>query len=199
MVVVKTLSELLSPEAYDDKDQGKKEKTEYIQGKMVQMGGASVTHNLIANNLASALWNVLRNQGYKIFQSEVRVTNTDKSSSVYPDIVLVKGSPKFIDNQFDTISNALLVVEVLSEKTSELDRTAKFEIYQGIPSIQEYVLVHENKVGVERYFRVGDEWQYTSKTHLKAEVFLKSIDLSIQLQDIYEGVEFPTANTFGKK
>ena len=199
MEVVKTLSELLSPEAYAEKDLEKKEKTEYIQGKMLQMGGASATHNLIANNLASALWNVLRNQGYKIFQSEVRVTIDDKSSSVYPDIVLVKGSPSFTDNQFDTISNALLVVEVLSEKTAELDRTAKFEVYQNIPSIQEYVLVHENKIGVERYFRIGDEWQYTSKTGLDSEIFLKSIDLSTKLQDIYEAVEFPSANTFGKK
>jgi len=198
MVVVKTLSELLSPEAYDDGDD-KKERTEYIQGKMVRIGRASAHHNLISNNFSSSLWNVLRNQGYKIYQSEVRVTNEDRSSFVYPDIVLVKGTPQYIDREQDTISNPVLVVEILSEASAEIDRTAKFEIYQSIGAIQEYVLVHEHKIGVERYFRDGDEWLYTAKTDLSAKIALKSLQLSTPLTDIYEAVEFPSANTFGKK
>lgn len=194
---VKTLSQLLSPEAYSEKS--KTEKNEYIQGKLVQMGGASATHNLIGNNLSNSLWHLLTKKGFKIFQSDLRVVNSDKSSFVYPDIVVVKGEPQFVDLETDSISNPLLVVEVLSEKTAELDRTAKFEIYQGISSVQEYVLVHENKIGVERYFRQGDEWLYTSRTELSSTIPLKSIELEVKLQDIYEAVEFKTANTFGKK
>lgn len=199
MVVVKTLSELLSPEAHGAQ-KGKGEKNEYIQGKLVQMKGTSATHNLIANNFASILWSQLTKKGYKIYQSDLRVINAEKTSFVYPDIVLIKGEPKFIDaDSDDTVLNPMLIVEVLSEKTAELDRTAKFEIYQGIPSVQEYVLVHENKKGVERYFRNGDEWSYTSRTSTDTEISLKSIDLNVSLQDIYDAVEFPNSNTFGKK
>ncbi|MGB0521472.1 MAG: Uma2 family endonuclease [Flammeovirgaceae bacterium] len=197
MVVVKTLSELLSPEAYGEKE--KAEKNEYIQGKLVQMDGASANHHLIANNFSTLLWNLLTKKGYKIYQGDLRVINEDRSSFVYPDIVVVKGEPEFADTESDTIFNPMLVVEVLSEKTAELDRTAKFEIYQGISSVQEYVLVYENKYGIERYFRNGDEWLYTSRTGIQSAIPLKSIDLQIELQDIYEAVEFRSANTFGKK
>ena len=197
MVVVKTLSELLSPDAHEEK--GKKEKNEYIQGKLVQMGGASATHNLIANNFSSLVWDLLTKKGYMIYQSDLRVVSVDHKSSVYPDVVVVKGEPEFSDEETNTVSNPMLIIEVLSEKTAELDRTAKFDIYKNIPSIQEYVLVHENKIGVERYFRQGDEWLYSSSTSLDSDILLKSISLNLALKDIYDAVDFPSANTFGRK
>jgi Uma2 family endonuclease len=64
------------------------------------------------------------------------------------------------DRSGDTITNPVLLVEVLSPSTEYADRGYKWEQYQLIPSLREYVLVSQTAPRVEIYRRLEDRWEY---------------------------------------
>ena len=74
----------------------------------------------------------------------------------YPDVVAACGEPRFDDDEFDTLLNPTLVVEVLSKSTESYDRRTKIEHYRTIPSLVEIVFIAEDRVRVERWHRGAD-------------------------------------------
>jgi len=186
------VEQLISPAEYLKKErEGNREKEgkfEYFDGKLIEMGGASLIHNIISTNLIFLLKSLLKDQNFIIAQSDLRVANVQKKSYCYPDIVVIKGAPEFTDDKFDTVRNPLLLVEVLSESTQEQDRGEKFQIYRELASLQEYVLVSQNACLVERYFRQSDgQWTFTYQTDPEQKIQLASIQQELLLKNIYEG------------
>jgi Uma2 family endonuclease len=108
--------------------------------------------------------------------NDMRVKVTQARSYHYPDIVVVCGTPQFEDAQVDTLSNSMLLIEVLSPSTEAYDRGGKFAHYRKIPSLREYLLVTQDQPSIERYVRQGDVWILTEAVGLEASVPLESID-----------------------
>jgi Uma2 family endonuclease len=91
-----------------------------------------------------------------------------------------------------TLLNPTLIVEVLSPTTEAYDRGGKFDHYRQLPSLEEYVLVSQDKVLVERYTRQGDNWLLTAFKSLGDTLQLRSIDCAISLREIYAKIKFDT-------
>jgi len=179
----------VSPEEYLTQERAAQEKSEYVDGRIYAMSGASMHHNLISSNLLGTLWNQLRGRSCRVFGSDLRISVRGKRF-FYPDISVVCGPAQFHDEQpKDTVTNPTLVIEILSESTAAYDKGAKFLSYQGIASLQEYLMVHQDQALVEHYTRRSDDsWIYHKVEGLEASVELPSIECSLKLEEVYLSV-----------
>jgi Uma2 family endonuclease len=166
-------------------------RSEYVNGEIIAMSGASRVHNLITINISTALHSRLRGSGCETYANEMRVSSPDTSSYFYPDVVVVCEEPRFEDDVFDTLLNPILLVEVLSPSTEAFDRGEKFAHYRHLASLQEYVLVAQDQMLVEHYRRQEKQWILTDFRTRAEMLSLPSIQCELPLQDIYERVTFP--------
>ena len=166
-------------------------RSEYVNGEIIAMSGASRAHNLITINISTALHSRLRGSGCETYANEMRVSSPDTSSYFYPDVVVVCEEPRFEDAVFDTLLNPILLVEVLSPSTEAFDRGEKFAHYRHLASLQEYVLVAQDQMLVEHYRRQEKQWILTDFRKGEEMLSLPSIQCELPLQEIYERVTFP--------
>ena len=173
---------------------------EYLNGELIAMSGASREHNLITGNIFGELRNLLKGNGCETYASDMRVSSPATSSYFYPDVVVVCEEPRFEDDVFDILLNPILLVEVLSASTEAYDRGEKFSHYRHLASLQEYILVSQDKVLVERYRRpkkhetvpvTAQDWIFTAFQALEDILPLTAIQCELPLQEIYERVTFP--------
>ena len=175
-------------------------RSEYVKGEIIAMSGASREHNLIANNISGELRHLLKGSGCETYASDMRVSAPVTSSYFYPDVVVVCEEPRFEDDVFDILLNPIILVEVLSPSTEAYDRGEKFSHYRHLASLQEYILVSQDKVLVERYRRpqkhetepvTAKDWIFTAFQEITDILPLPSIQCELPLQEIYERVTFP--------
>ena len=175
-------------------------RSEYVKGEIIAMSGASRAHNLISNNISGELRSLLKGSGCETYASDMRVSSPLTSSYFYPDVVVVCEEPRFEDDVFDILLNPIILVEVLSASTEAYDRGEKFSHYRYLASLQEYILVSQDKVLVERYRRpqkhetapiTAKDWIFTAFQALEDILSLTSIQCELPLQEIYERVTFP--------
>ena len=176
----------LTPEEYLARERKAGSKSEYIDGVMYAMSGAtSEPHNVIAGNLIGELYIQLRSADCRVYPSDMKVRVPDSTRFFYPDVSVVCGKPKFADDRKDVILNPVLIVEVLSDSTAAIDRGKKFQAYQEIESLAEYVLVSQDEHLVEHFVRQSASWLYTKDRPAEASLNLPSLNISIKLEDIY--------------
>lgn len=182
-------SEYLSPEEYLERERKAEFRSEYrSDGVVVAMAGASRAHNLLTGNLFALLWYPLRGRPCGAYTNDMKVRLPGTFSYAYPDIVAVCGEQEFQDEREDILTNPTLIVETLSDSTAAYDRGEKWERYQQIVSLQEYVLVSQNRMVVERFARQGDFWVYSLTAGVDSVVTLESVGTILRLAEIYEGV-----------
>jgi Uma2 family endonuclease len=182
----------LSPAEYLARERAAEAKSEYYEGVTFAMAGGSEEHSLIAVNVAGALNSQLADRPCKVYNSDMRVQMEEDGPYAYPDVSVVCGEAEFADEKRDTLLNPTVIVEVLSPTTEAWDRGGKFERYQQRTSLQEYVLIAQDRPRVERYARQGDEeWLLTVTTGLAGRVSLSSIAGELRLAEIYRKVAFP--------
>ena len=179
----------LTPEEYLAFERKATTKHEYLNGQIVAMSGASFAHNFLTMNTANQLYNQLIGGECQVATSDMRVKVTQIDSYFYPDVVVVCGEPRAEDDTFDTLLNPTVVVEVLSPSTETYDRGEKFEHYQQIASLKEYVLISQDKIRVEHYHRQEIGWMQTEFRGLEDVLSLLSIGCELRLQDVYRRVE----------
>ncbi len=182
----------VSPEEYLTKERESLEKHEYFDGEIFQMSGASDEHNTIAVNISSSLHFQLKKRPCKAYQSDMRVHIPKTGLYTYPDIAVVCGKPEFLpDGQLDTLTNPILIVEVLSASTEGYDKGVKFDNYRSLESLREYVLVSQDSKRVIRYTKQSDgSWNLMDFIGDKTEIELISIECSLTMDDIYDKVDF---------
>ena len=164
---------------------------EYMDGEIIPMPGASLAHNLITGNIFVELYTRLRGRGCLVLANDMRISIPTARSYFYPDLGVVCEEPRFEDDVFDMLLNPIVVVEVLSPSTEAYDRGEKFAHYRQLPSLQEYILVAQNRVLVEHYRRQEKQWVLTDFRTLDEILPLPSIQCELPLQQIYERVTFP--------
>ena len=179
----------LTPEKYLAFERKATTKHEYLNGQIIAMSGARREHNLITVNTVNQLYTQLIDGGCETYVSEMRVKNHQTDSYTYPDIVVVCDEPRFEDDVFDTLLNPIVLIEVLSPSTEGSDRGEKFAHYRQIDSLQEYILVSQERIGVEHYLRQGTQWLLTEFRGLAEVLSLTSIGCELRLHDIYRRVE----------
>ena len=180
----------VTPEQYLAAERQAAFKSEYLDGYITAMYGASREHNRIAGNVYHKISHQLENRLCEAFISDRRVCISSTGPFTYPDVIVVCNEPEFQDDQVDTLLNPTVIVEVLSPTTESYDRGAKFANYRRLPSLKEYVLIDQSQVLVKRYIRQGDDWVFSALDDLDATLKLVSIDCSLPLRDIYTRVSF---------
>ena len=166
-------------------------RSEYINGKIIGRSSSNLSHNLITGNIVAGLYTRLKNRSCFVFANEMRVSIPAANSYFYPDVGIVCDEPRFEDDVFDILLNPIVVVEVLSPSTETYDRGDKFAHYRQLQSLQEYILVSQDKVRVEHYARDATQWILTDFQELEQHLPLASIQCELPLQEIYENVPFP--------
>jgi Uma2 family endonuclease len=181
-------------EEYLALDRAAEFKSEYHAGEIFAMAGASEEHNIISLNVASELRVRLRGGRCRPFSADMRVSVGGADLYAYPDVVVVCGERQFADGRRDVLLNPTLIVEVLSPTTEAYDRGGKFEGYRHLESLQEYLLIAQDRAHVEQYTRQPDgRWLLAEAGGLAAVLHLPSIGCDLALADVYEGVSFETA------
>ncbi|HKY03763.1 MAG TPA: Uma2 family endonuclease [Blastocatellia bacterium] len=182
----------VTPEQYLALERDAEQRSEYLDGEMVAMTGASRRHNLIVTNLVGELRQQLKGKPCEVYASDMRVKVLASGLYTYPDVVVVCGEPRFEDEHVDTLLNPTLIIEVLSESTESYDRGKKFGYYRTINSVTEYLLIAQDKLRVERYVKQGDDrWLYSEAASLDETIELSSVECALALKEVYDKVSLP--------
>lgn len=162
-------------------------KHEYIDGQVFAMAGTTDSHNLIAGNLYALIRRHLRGSDCRVYFADLKVRLNQHNRFYYPDLLVtcdVRDGETATYKRFPK-----LIIEVLSDGTEAFDRGDKFNDYQTLDSLAEYVLVNSKSQRLEIFRRQGNSgWQYQSYTAQNPQVQLASIDLFLAIADVYEDV-----------
>lgn len=189
----------LSPEEYLALERSGSTKHEYYAGEIVAMVGASKNHNVITGNIFASLHRQLRRRLCDVYPSDMRVGVGTAGLYMYPDLTVVCGTPRFADNQQDTLLNPTIIVEVLSPSTENYDRGKKFLHYRTLDSLQEYILIAHDTPRIEHYIRQTDNhWLLATTATLDSAIRLPSIECEVLLSDVYEKVLLDESRQHGR-
>ena len=181
---------IYTPEEYLALEREATTKSEYVDGEIFAMAGASCVHMTIAFNVAGELHRQLKGRPCTAYISDMRVKVSPTGMYTYPDVVAVCGKTQLEDARFDTLLNPTVIVEVLSPSTEGYDRGAKFAHYRRLESLQEYLLVAQDAVHLEHYVRQADgRWLLSEANRLQDEIHLPAIDCRLSLAEVYDKTE----------
>lgn len=169
-------------------------KSEYFNGEIFAMGGASEAHVSIVTNLIAALKPQFKNRPCRVYANDLRLRVSPTGLYTYPDVIVVCGERKFYEKQKDTLLNPTVIFEVLSKSTQDYDRGQKFEQYRALDSLQEYITIAQYRTHVEHHARQqANRWLLTEINAPDAVLHLTSLECELALADIYDGVELLNA------
>ena len=181
-----------TPEDYLALERRAKTRSEYHDGEIVAMAGASREHNLIVFDTVREISTQLRGQPCEGYPSDMRVWIPSHHVYTYPDVVVVCGEPEFQDSAVDTLLNPILIVEVLSPSTAAYDQGQKFALYRSLPSLREYLLIAQDEPRLVLYRRDPDNRWFIGDAHgLDATLDLATGGVTLALRDLYERITFP--------
>lgn len=158
-------------------------KHEWLNGIVYMMAGGTFEHGRLVDNLLVALRQRLQGKGCQPYSGNFLV-RTPSGLGAYPDLMVfcgeIQGDPA---DPRRAATNPTVLFEVLSESTEDYDRGEKFENYKSIPSLEQYVLVHQNERRVEVFSR-HDGWMGRAAAAGQcAEI--PAIDVSLSVDEIY--------------
>ncbi|WP_375559154.1 Uma2 family endonuclease [Bernardetia sp. OM2101] len=142
------------------------QKYEYHDGFVIAMAGGTINHSRISGNIFGKFWSLLDEKGgsCEVFNSDTKLAFQDKKKYLYPDAMVVCGEVEESEHKNHGITNPIIIIEVLSKSTEELDREDKFSLYKQIPSLEYYVLILQDKPQLEIYRRMKLEKQDPNKS-----------------------------------
>jgi Uma2 family endonuclease len=143
----------MTTEQYFALEEASEGKHEYYRGAVSAMTGGTARHNLIVANIIALFHGQLRDTTCRVFPSDLRLKIEHSGLYTYPDVSVICGPIFFGDNRKDTVTNPVVLIEVLSPSIENYDRGRKFEQYRTIETLQEYVVVAQDRVHIEHYVR----------------------------------------------
>jgi Uma2 family endonuclease len=165
-------------------------KSEFFDGEIFAMAGASRRHNLIVTNVARELSAQLRPRPCDIYANDMRVKVSETGLYTYPDLVVACDDIRFEDEREDTLLNPVVIIEVLSKSTQGYDRFQKFAHYRRVLSLREYLLIAQDQPRIEQYVRQSEnQWLLSEWGGLGDAVNLTSIRCELMMGDVYEKVD----------
>ena len=169
----------MSPNDYLNYESSQDIRHELVDGYLYAMTGASDRHEEITLNLVASLHAHLRGNACRAYKGDLKIRHQD--NFYYPD-VFVRCSEERGDPYFKT--DPVLVAEVLSPSTQRYDQGDKRMAYWRLPTLQEYVLIWQDRMRVELTRK--DEVETVVLEHPDDILMLNSVNFSIPLVDLYE-------------
>ncbi len=190
-MIAKLQARGLTPDEYLAWEREQPIRHEYIDGEVYAMTGGTLPHNAIAVNLISILRGRLRGTQCRVYAADAKVRISAQGPYFYPDVVVTCDERD--RRATEAISYPKLIVEVLSPSTAGFDRGDKFKFYRRIPTLEEYVLIDSEKVGIDCYRKSsGSKWELTAYPEEGGDILeLVSLNFQCPLALVYEEVEFP--------
>jgi Uma2 family endonuclease len=155
------------------------------------MAGASRRHNLITHNFNRTIGAQLVDRPCEVYSNEMRV-RVPTGLYTYPDIVIAC-DPQFEDAEIDTLTNPIVIIEVLSDSTQDYDRGTKLKHYREIESLREYVVVEQSSARIEHFVLEDNQWRLRDVIGMDQHLRLDSIACEIPFKEIYRKVTFETS------
>ena len=181
----------VTPEEYLALERAAERKSEYRDGEIVGMTGATRRHSLITVNISSELHRQLEDRPCEVHVNDLRVLVAARRLYTYPDVIVVCGEPVLADRYRDILTNPTVLIEVLSPSTEAYDRGTKFEHYRTLDSLREYLLVSQSRPQVDHFMREDDgPWLPSAASDLAATIVLPSIQCQLAMTRIYNKVRF---------
>ncbi len=177
---------------YLDLEQNPEVKYEFHDGLITAMAGGTLKHGQITSNVNRSLGNAI--DGSKksciVYSSDVKVRISSTNRTFYPDLSVICEKPETSDLDKHALTNPQLLIEVLSKNTAAFDRGAKFTHYRQLPSLREYVLISQDEIMVDTYYRTQNgTWEIESYQSLDQFVILKSLGVEVEMEEVYRLVE----------
>jgi len=180
----------ISPEVYLESERKASVKSEYFQGQRFAVAHANHNHCAITVNLIRLIHTGLRGKTCTFFHTDMRLHIPENGLYTYPDAMVVCGKKEFLDDKKDTLTNPVLIIEVLSDSTESYDRGRKFGFYRSIPTFREYLLVNAQRANAELYRKnEAGLWELHESPGLAGSQHLSSVHFDLSLRDLYEGTE----------
>ena len=179
------------------------ERHEYLDGVIYAMAGESSEHGDISVNLVRIVSTTLLGKPCNTYTKDTKVRSgplpkirlSAKGLYSYPDLVVVCGERKYLDEYRDVLINPTVIIEVVSDSTEEFDRRQKFLRYQQyLPSLVDYVLVAQKHPMIEVFHRPSPkspQWEYTAVSGLKGQIVIPALKCTLRLAKVYYRVSFP--------
>jgi Uma2 family endonuclease len=165
------------------------EKYDYVMGEVLARAGGSDEHNSIEGNVIGELRTILEKTTCRPFTSNTKIWIPQRNSFFYPDAAIACGEFD-IDKKNGILHNPTVIFEILSDSTEIFDRGRKFDFYRTLPSLQEYVLMSQAAYRVECFLIMDkNSWHTTLFEGIDNEVLIRSLDLKIQMKELYRYVE----------
>ncbi len=187
-MVTKLEKKIYSSEEYLELEESADIRHEFINGKIIPIAGGTTQYNLITGNIYLALRIALKGKNLPIYIENVRLWIPDFNVFTYPDIMVMTGDPIYHTSSRTTVTNALTIMEILSNSSRDYDQGRKFTFYGSIKTLQEYVLVEQETSLVMLYRRNSDKDWHLQILEGETDILsLLSLKVEIPLKDIYEG------------
>ena len=184
----------VTPEEYLERERKAETRSEYRNGEIVAMAGASPEHARIVSNLHFRIRLGLRSGACDVFTTDLRLGVRAANLYTYPDVMITCGELELADNRRDIVLNPVVLTEVLSKSTQAYDRGDKFASYRTIPSLMEYLTVAQDNIHIEHWTGQSDrEWLLTEFHDPNAVISLSSINVELRVADVYEKVDLTPA------
>jgi Uma2 family endonuclease len=180
-----------TPEEYLALEEKAVRKSEYYRGQIYLMSGGSANHSRISGNAYFELRSSLENSNCEVFNSDMRVLVKAEGLYTYSDVAVICGEVEYAPGREDTLTNPIMLVEVLSPSTMNYDRGEKFLFYRSIKSLQIYLVIDQLQVLVEYHQRIADDtWQLKTFTQPDQVIELSAIGVNLTVGQLYEHVKF---------
>lgn len=176
----------MTPAEYLALERQAETRSEFLDGEVFAMAGASARHVRVCAALTASLWNQLADRPCDVLPTDMRVKIPATGLYTYPDVAVVCGEAEFDDAEHDTLLNPTLLIEVLSPSTADYDLGAKFGHYRTLPSLREVLYVAQTEIHVLHYRRQTDgTWLLSETRDPDAVLELPSIGAELRLAQVY--------------
>jgi Uma2 family endonuclease len=170
------------------------ERHEFLNGEVFAMSGGTDAHYTILGNFFSLSKAALRKGPCRTFVSGMQVKIEHADAVLYPDVFVTCDPRDRAETATLAKSHPRFIAEVLSPSTGAYDRGRKFELYQSIPELQEYLLIEQDRLHAD-LFRKNPEGFWVLHPLGPTDVIeLTSLELRLPLADLYEDVDFAPAS-----
>jgi Uma2 family endonuclease len=163
---------------------------EFIDGIMIAIAGSSPEHGVVVLNIGAKLHGLLRGKPCRPYVNDIRLQVHRKGNFRYPDVI-VACNPEFSQSKPQALLNPLVIIEVMSGSTSDIDKTDKVREYLAIESVRQYVLIdqaHPEVTSIDRT-DVKSDWRFRMVDGIESVLTIPVLSIELNLSDIYEGVD----------
>lgn len=177
----------MTPAEYLEFERNSEEKHEYINGEIITVAGGTRTHNMLAMKISARLFDFLerKKSDCVAYNSDQKILVEATGNYFYPDCSIICGDAPFVEE--DVATDALAIIEVLSDSTEEKTRSTKFEEYQLLPSLKEYALVSQKKPLVEIFRKeTKNEWRYVRYDESNPIIRFECVGFELRIDELYD-------------